>query len=404
MPQLEARHQTSGLNTRFGGQGLAFAEYIAKQREIIARTRVGSSPSRLAKIVEGNAPFALAPTSGFAPGADKPNNQGKPYKRGVLLVHGLTDSPYFMRHLGTFFQARGYRVLAVLLPGHGTQPGDLLHVQWQEWAATVAYGADALAAEADEIYLAGYSAGGTLCIDHSLHDVRVRGLFLYAPALRINPRAAWAKLHKLYSWFMPEEKWIQILSDTDIYKYESMPKNAAAQMYALIQHVRRQLEKNTVGIPVFTVASADDVTVDPAATVSFMAHTNHPCNKLVYYTTQPKNPLPGIASGKAEQVNSALPAQGIVSASHTAIVLPPEDTHYGIGGDYRNFNHYYVHERARFEACTQHPEQALQGEISDENLHAGPLRRLMYNPNFAALTVSMQHFMHCVQQQAGDTP
>ena len=398
MSQLETRHQTSGLNTRFNGDGLAFADYVTQQREMIARTHSHVPPDHLAKIVEGNAPFALTPPSSSTPG------KTRPYRRGVLLVHGLTDSPYFMRHLGTFFQAQGYRVLAIQLPGHGTQPGDLLHVKWRAWAAAVAYGADALAAEADDIYLAGYSAGGTLCIDHSLHDARVRGLFLYSPALRISPRAAWAKLHKLVSWFLPEEKWIQILPDTDIYKYESMPKNAAAQIYALTQHVRSQLVKNSVDIPVFAVASADDVTVDSAATVSFMAHTTHPCNKLVYYTTHPLSPLPGIGADKLEQVNSALPAQGIVSSSHTAIVLPPEDTHYGTGGDYLNFNHYYAHARARFEACVQHPEQAVQGEISDENLRAGSLRRLMFNPHFEALKTSMQRFIHCVHQQDSDTP
>ncbi len=398
MPLLVARHQPSGLNIRFNSEGLTFAKYIAQQREMIANTHSCVAPDLLAKIVEGNVPFDLTPASGSASG------QTKPYKRGVLLVHGLTDSPYFMRHLGNIFQAQGYRVLAVLLPGHGTQPGDLLQVKWQAWAEAVAYGTDALAAEVDEVYLAGYSAGGTLCINQSLHDARIRGLYLYSPALRISPRAAWAKLHKFYSWLKPEAKWIQILPDTDIYKYESMPKNAAAQMYALTQQVKRQLACHEVRIPIFAVTSADDITVDSAATVHFMAHTSHPCNKLVYYTTHPHIPLPDIDAGKVELVNSALPAQGIVNASHTAIVLPPEDTHYGIEGDYRNFNHYYAHERARFEDYTRHPEQALQGEISEENLHAGPLRRLMYNPNFAALTVSMQHFMHCTQQQGSGTP
>jgi esterase/lipase len=39
-----------------------------------------------------------------------------------------------MRHLADFFRQNGFRVMAVLLPGHGTQPGDLLDVTWQEWA------------------------------------------------------------------------------------------------------------------------------------------------------------------------------------------------------------------------------------------------------------------------------
>jgi hypothetical protein len=35
----------------------------------------------------------------------------------------------------------------------------------------------------------------------------------------------------------------------------------------------------------------------------------------------------------------------------------------------------------------------LQGEITKANLEAGILRRLMYNPNFAALKVSMKRFI-----------
>jgi len=89
-----------------------------------------------------------------------------------------------MRHLAALFQANGFRVMAVLLPGHGTQPGDLLDTRWQEWARTIAYGTDRLAAEADEVYLAGYSAGAALSIYQSLQDKRVRGLFCFLRRLR----------------------------------------------------------------------------------------------------------------------------------------------------------------------------------------------------------------------------
>ncbi len=75
-----------------------------------------------------------------------------------------------MRHLAEFFLENGFRVMAVLLPGHGTQPGDLLEVTWQEWAKTVAYGAYKLAEEVDEVYLAGYSTGATLSVYQSLRD------------------------------------------------------------------------------------------------------------------------------------------------------------------------------------------------------------------------------------------
>ena len=394
---LEARHQTSGLNSLLNGDGLTFAEYIALNRDIIARVRTHESDTQLNKIVDGNAPFALKPAPGYAAG------QQNPYKRGILLTHGLTDSPYFMRALGNFFQAQGFRVLAVLLPGHGTQPGDTLNVCWQEWAKTVAYGTEQLAAEVDEVYLGGYSAGGALTIyqalrdnpphDQSLHDQRIRGLFLFSPALKISSRAARANWHKIYSWLYPAAKWINIKPDTDIYKYESSTKNIAAQLHALIKNLDAQLARQSLNIPIFTVASQDDATADSAATVAFMAQTTHPSSRLVLYTTDTRKFPPGISPHKLELVNSHLPEQKILSSAHTAVVLPPEDKHYGRTGEYFNCIHYYPAEMEKYQACNSHLADIPQGEISEHNLHSGLLRRLMVNPNFAALKLSMQQFI-----------
>ncbi|MBI3903519.1 MAG: alpha/beta fold hydrolase [Nitrosomonadales bacterium] len=376
-PRLEARHSVSGLNSRFQGGQLAFADYIASCREMIARAHAGTDAATQQKIVDGNAPFELEPTIATS------------RKRGILLTHGLSDSPYFMRHLAAFFQTQGFRVMAVLLPGHGTQPGDLLDVTWQEWARTVQYGADRLAAEVDELYLGGLSTGAALSVYHSQHDERVRGLFLFSPALKITARARWANLHKLYSWLMPSAQWVGILPDRDLYKYESFPRNAAAQMYALTQAIKG-CEPN---IPVFAAASLDDATVDVSATLEFMARAHHARNKLVLYASAAAALPANIPAAKLEWVNSALPDNKILSSAHTAIVLPPEDTHYGAAGEYVNCNHYYPHDQEKYAACIQHPDAAWQGEITPANLEVGMLRRLMFNPNYAALEDSMKRFV-----------
>ena len=384
-PPLEARHRPSGLNSHFNGDPLAFPDYVARNRDMLVRAHAGSAD--LEKIVDGNAPFELKPSAGF------PAGQHKPYRRGVLLTHGLTGSPYVMRHLAAFFQQNGFRVMAVLLPGHGTQPGDLLEVTWQEWAKAVAFGADKLAEEVDEVYLAGYSIGGTLSVYQSLRDNRVRGLLLFSPAIRITPWAAWANLHKLYSWLMPSAKWVDIKPDRDIYKYESFTKNAAAQTYALTRKLNARLRKHRLDIPVFIAASEDDITVKTSAIMEFMTRARHPASKLVLYTTEQDKFPPGMLEGRLELVNSAVPAQKILSSAHTAIAVPPEDAHYGAAGEYSNCVHYYPDDMEKYEACLNHPEQDFQGEINEKNLKAGILRRLTYNPNFAALKVSMKRFI-----------
>jgi len=383
---LETRHHPSGLNSRFQGE-LTFADYVARHQAMIAHALAQNDEALREKIIAGNAPFELKPSGKFAAGRDKP------YQRGVLLTHGLTDSPYFMRYLARFFQENGFRVMAVLLPGHGTRPGDLLNVHWQEWARAVAYGADMLAREVDELFLAGFSAGGALSVFQSLHDERVRGLFLFSPAFKIASKAAWANWHKPYSWLTPPAKWVGIMPDRDIYKYESFPKNAAAQMHALTQELNNQPLLHKLNLPVFIAASADDTTTAPSATLNFMARLRHPSVKLVYYTSDGGKHIHGFPEEKLELVNCVLPGQRILSSAHTAIVLPPDDPHYGLTGDYSNCTHYYPAEMEKYTRCLSHPAEVLQGEITGPNLAAGTLRRLMYNPHFDRLKISMRQFI-----------
>ena len=44
---------------------------------------------------------------------------------GVLLLHGMSDSPYSLRTLGESLNRPGYWVIALRLPGHGTIPSGL---------------------------------------------------------------------------------------------------------------------------------------------------------------------------------------------------------------------------------------------------------------------------------------
>jgi esterase/lipase len=386
-PSLAARHGASGLNTLCNGDQLTFADYVSRNRDMIRKVRSATLTSDLDKAVDGNAPFELEPSGSDTAGKEKK------YRRGILLTHGLSDSPYFMRYLAAFFRSNGYRVMAVLLPGHGTRPGDMLDVSWQEWAKAVAYGTDQLAAEVDEVFLGGYSAGGALSIYQSLLDKRVRGLFLFAPALAITREAAYACLHKCVSWLIPRQKWVHIKPDIDIYKYESFAKNTATQMYQLTLAVSAQLKQHELNIPIFAVATADDNTVNTSATVEFMARQRNPRNKLILYTTDATRLAQSVSDKKTEWVNSVVPEQRILSSAHTAILIPPEDEHYGIDGDYANCAHYYPQNMDKYEACKKHPKEIWRGELTDKNLETGILLRLMYNPNFAALKNSMKRFI-----------
>jgi hypothetical protein len=75
------------------------------------------------------------------------------------------------------------------------------------------------------------------------------------------------------------------------------------------------------------------------------------------------------------------------------MTLPLDDAYYGMMGEYSNCMHYYPDEIKKYDACNKNPELNFQGELTEENLKAGTLRRLMVNPNFSTLKISMKKFI-----------
>lgn len=96
--------------------------------------------------------------------------QGKP--RGVaVLLHGLTDSPYSMKYVAKDYQQRGFIAIVPRLPGHGTAPGALTAVEWEQWLAASRLAvreATRLAGRDVPLHLVGYSNGGALALKYTL--------------------------------------------------------------------------------------------------------------------------------------------------------------------------------------------------------------------------------------------
>ena len=59
---------------------------------------------------------------------------------GVLLLHGMSDSPYALRTLGKALYKKGYWVVGMRMPGHGTAPSGLRHISRHDMAAAVRLG------------------------------------------------------------------------------------------------------------------------------------------------------------------------------------------------------------------------------------------------------------------------
>lgn len=203
---------------------------------------------------------------------------------GALLLHGLTDSPYSLRRIGEILQAKGFYVLGLRLPAHGTVPQALTQVRWEDWVAASRIGARHVRERIGPdrpFVIAGYSNGGGLAVKYSLDALsdpslpRPDRLLLFSPEIGISPIAVVANWHELLSFlpYFAKFKWLSIEPEYDPFKYNSFPKNAAQQAYALTEAIRHQVEQaREVGRfadfpPVLTFLSWIDATVETSATI-----------------------------------------------------------------------------------------------------------------------------------------
>ena len=203
---------------------------------------------------------------------------------GALLLHGLTDSPYSLRRIGEILHAKGFYVLGLRLPAHGTIPGALTKVRWEDWVAASRIGARHVRKRIGPdlpFMIAGYSNGGALTVMYSLDALsdpdlpRPDRLLLFSPEIGISTFAFIANSHKLLSFlpYFEKFKWLSIEPEYAPFKYNSFPKNAAQQAYEITKMLQRQVEEARAAgsfadfPPVLTFLSWIDATVDTSATI-----------------------------------------------------------------------------------------------------------------------------------------
>lgn len=206
----------------------------------------------------------------------------QPPKGAVVLLHGLTDSPYSLRHLASHFQAKGYVVVAIRLPGHGSVPAGLTAAHWEDWMAATRLAVREATRQAPgkPLYLVGFSNGGALAVKYALDAlatpdlVRPDHLVLISPMIGVSRFARFAGIAGLPALFPAFAKaaWLSVLPEFNPFKYNSFPVNAARQSYELTEAVRQQLldaSKNPEGwqalAPIITYQSLVDGTVSTAA-------------------------------------------------------------------------------------------------------------------------------------------
>lgn len=210
--------------------------------------------------------------------------QGAPVGAAVFL-HGLTDSPYSLRHIARLYRARGYVSVALRLPAHGTVPGALTKVTWEEWLAATRLAvreAKRRTGPSAPLHIVGFSNGGALALKYALDALgddrlaRPDRLVLISPMIGLTSFARFAGLAGLPAVLPPFAKaaWLGVLPEFNPFKYNSFPVNGARQAHqltvALQERVARYAREQRLDqLPkVLTFQSVMDFTVTTQAVVS----------------------------------------------------------------------------------------------------------------------------------------
>ncbi len=374
---LGERHASVAIESPFDFATGTFDAYIAYSKGLIQATRPDAAPD----VIDNLAPFALQPD------ATCPRAESGKFEKGIVLIHGLFDSPYSMLPFGEALRAQCFYVLGLLLPDHGTRPGDFLDARWQDWATATHFATMQLGQVAEAQYVSGHSAGGTLALLEAARNPAVDALVLFAPALGITPSAKYAKYITLVGKAFAGAAWFEVNPDEAVYRYESITFVSAAATWALIEATREELSSQRRQVPVFTVASMQDNTVSTPEILAYMADNPHPASRTLLYSQ-----YPGAAIDNTQLVISNAPEQGVLSVSHLGLMTPASHPHYGRGGAYRNCGHYDNTENPLFVQCKS-GRRAFYGEATADNLSQGVLERIAFNPFFDDMLAEMQEFL-----------
>jgi len=307
----------------------------------------------------------------------------------VVMLHGLTDSPYSLRHVAGRYLANGFLVIAPRLPGHGTVPAGLTAAEWEDWLAATRLAVREAAARAPgkPLEIVGFSNGGALALKYALDAlsddklVRPDRLVLISPMIGITSFARFAGLAALPAWLPAFDKaaWLGIVPEFNPFKYNSFPVNGAVQSHRLTRALQASITAEARAgrlkdlAPTLTFQSVMDFTVSTRAIIDalygqlpangselvlFDINRNTKLGPLLRATSYSAllrllPPLPRTFrtviitnedAGSDQVIEHAIPAgsteetvrplglfypSDVYSLSHVALPFPPEDGLYG---------------------------------------------------------------------------
>ncbi len=201
--------------------------------------------------------------------------------KAIVLIHGLSDSPYYMQALARFFhQELSYSVFIPLLHCHGLRkPEGMDGVSRTEWKKNVAMSVRA-AAEHGKVSIGGLSTGATLGI-YAVEELEyIDGcLYMFSAALAF----AGGFIGRFKQWIV--RTWVadllryldrkKNLIGSHPYRYAYVDRGAARELSLLIEEISQIIagysKLNPFNHLVFAVHHQNDEVVSIAAVKDFIS-------------------------------------------------------------------------------------------------------------------------------------
>ncbi|MCP5046679.1 MAG: hypothetical protein GY940_05880 [bacterium] len=198
-------------------------------------------------------------------------------KEVLVMTHGLSDSPYYVKAIARRFYAEGVNVIMPLLPAHGLIDPDKAMEDYKmdaKWRKEIDHAVDVAVSFGDRVSLGGFSTGGGLSLNKILRtpDQIKGGLFLFSGALDLGLVVDEVSRIKLV------QSIVKIVDGKikgigrDPYKYPELPKFAGLELGQIINENDKLIKNKKISQPVFSSHSAQDTTVKIHGIIDLLEH------------------------------------------------------------------------------------------------------------------------------------
>lgn len=176
---------------------------------------------------------------------------------GIVLTHGFTSSPSYMRFVAEDLNKLGYSVLAPLLAGHGTCEQELRNGYGEKWISSVTNAIEKMRQEGvKKVFAMGHSLGGVLSLCASARGYADGVITVAAPVRIYGYRRV-----KLFSIFCKNRYYTMNKPDgrEDMFRYYRTDGKSLGNLLKMMRRAEKALPKITV--PALVIFSRDDKTV-----------------------------------------------------------------------------------------------------------------------------------------------